>query len=189
MVPMSVLRDHLDECKNTKGFSTETCDEDAEIKKCLKCSKTIPVCLLRKHVEECQKLKVDEDELPKLKKRKVNREGELVQKVDTRKTLDVEIPSKNENAPFELCPICGVSFPISILVTHASSCREAQPVSHGSKPKNLTEALEILREVKLDKLWTLRILRKDFLLTSMECLEEADERDWQLQSVECNLCG
>lgn len=47
--------------------------------------------------------------------------------------------------------------------------------------RNLTEALEILREVKLDKLWTLRILRKDFLLTSMECLEEADERDWQLQ--------
>lgn len=47
--------------------------------------------------------------------------------------------------------------------------------------RNLTEALEILREVKLDKLWTLRILRKDFLLTSMECLEEADERDWQME--------
>lgn len=92
---------------------------------------------------------------------------------------------------FETCPVCYIDLPVCQIQEHADTCCSKQESDPGVVPsvenKSYEEALHNVYEAFSEQ-WELSIVRRHFLLTAMEQIEDATKDDW-VKKVKVRFIG
>ncbi|XP_078332486.1 uncharacterized protein LOC111101652 isoform X3 [Crassostrea virginica] len=159
--------------------------------RCLECGEDVPLLHLRNHLLKCKGTKEndadhddsDDNSLPTIQKRKVPKRSHLLS--TNRPICEYACASTSnnscnnrkdsENQDKGICPICKESLPIDSLPQHAAVCGEEET------PGSLKVALmqkRSLYENEDKEVWNIKVLRRNFIKTATEQLEDADPADW-----------
>ncbi|XP_060598120.1 uncharacterized protein LOC132751922 isoform X3 [Ruditapes philippinarum] len=172
----------------------EFSDEDGVQEECIHCHEMIPLRLLREHTNTCEVSKKDKDldlqscTLPPTRK-------ELIQtpvcQYACNASKSADCPVSQDPPAFETCPVCYIDLPVCQIQEHADTCCSKQESDPGVVPsvenKSYEEALHNVYEAFSEQ-WELSIVRRHFLLTAMEQIEDATKDDW-VKKVKVRFIG
>ncbi|XP_061195286.1 uncharacterized protein LOC133203526 [Saccostrea echinata] len=160
--------------------------------RCLECGEAVPLIHLRNHILKCKSTEEndayhndddDDDSLPTMQKRKRPKKSHVpstnrpICEYACASTSNNSHSSRkdSENQDKGTCPICKELFPVDSLQQHAATCGDEE--MPGSLKVALTQKRSVF-ENEDKEVWNIKVLRRNFMKTAIEQLEDADPDDW-----------